>query len=60
MLKKCDENRAFLTLKQSLNKFNIMLIKHNTLPDNSVKCLDNHSCIFGNIVLFYVVGVKLK
>ena len=56
MLKKCDENRAFLTLKQSLKKFNNMLIRHNTLPDNSVKCSNNHSCIFGNIVLFYVVG----
>lgn len=60
MLKKCDENRAFLTLKQSLKKFNNMLIRHNTLPDNSVKCSNNHSCIFGNIVLFYVVCVKLK
>ena len=60
MLKKCDENRAFFALKQSFKKINIMLIKHNPLPDNSVKCLDNHSCIFGNMVLFYVVGVKLK
>ena len=59
MLKKCDENRTFC-IKTIFKKINIMLIKHNTLPDNSVKYSDNHSCIFGNIVLFHVVGVKLK